>query len=183
MKAITAIILVVISVALFFFQVNPMYADVKILRAESEQYDQALQIAQELEVIRGELATKLSSFSASELQRLEVFMPQRLDTVRVILDVNGIADNNDIEIKDIRTADSAKTGPGPASAQPQSPYNTTSVSFSFTTTYAGGERFIADLERSLRLIDIVAVNVKPSASRPGSYDFGMTLNTYWVGKR
>jgi dsDNA-binding SOS-regulon protein len=181
MKALTAIILIAASIGLFFFQINPTYSEVKVLRAQSSQYDHALEVAEELKKIRGELATKLSSFSEEELTSLEHFMPQQLDTVRIILDIDGIASLHNIQLKDIKTSEINKV----VTAANQSPtsYSTTAVTFSFTTAYTNAEVFIRDLERSLRLVDTSSVSIKPSAGKSGGYDFNMTLNTYWIPKK
>lgn len=182
MKALTAIILIAASIGLFFFQINPNYSDVKVLRAQSGQYDHALDVAEELKKIRGELATKLASFSEEELVSLEHFMPEQLDTVRIILDIDGIASMHNIQLKEIKTSEGVKPAPGAAN-QPQTIYSTTAVSFSFTTAYNNAQLFIRDLERSLRLVDVSSVSIKPTAGKGGGYDFSMTLNTYWVPKK
>jgi len=182
MRALTPIILILASVGLFFFQINPQYTDVKILRAESVQYDEALKVALELKKIRGELANKLSSFSPEELQKLQRFMPERLDTVKIILDVNGIASNYAINLKDIKVSDLSQSTQA-SGDEIQTPYNTTSVSFSFLTSYSNGEKFIKNLEESLRLMDVASIAIKSSDKTPGGYDFGLTLNTYWVSKK
>lgn len=182
MKALTAVILIVISVGLFFFKINPMYTEVKILKAQSSQYDDALKVAEELKKIRGELADKLASFTEEEIMKLEHFIPAQLDTVRVILDVDGIAASKGIKLKDIKITDSGKapqTGPN----QNQTPYNTTSMSFVFNTSYANAQNFIRDLEQSLRLVDVASVTIKSPTAGASGYDFGVTLNTYWIGKK
>src|SRR3989344_8128727 len=148
MKSLTPIILIAVSVLLFFFQIKPQYADVKSLREEGKQYNEALKVADELKVLRGELAEKLASFSPEELQKLERFMPQRLDTVRMILDANGIALANGVALKDIKTTDSAKPAPAAAGSL-QGPYNVTAMSFSFSTSYGTAIKFIKELEQSL----------------------------------
>ncbi len=180
MKALTPIILILFAVGLFFFQINPQYADVKILRAESAQYDEALEVAEELKKLRGDLAQKLASFSPAELQKLERFMPQGLDTVRMILDINGIATGYGITPREIKTTDTPKNLSPDATS---GPYNTASISFVFSTSYQNGVDFITDVEKSLRLVDIVQATVKPSLKDETLYDFGLTLNTYWVTKK
>lgn len=180
MKSLTALILIAISIGLFFFQINPSYSEVKVLRAQAGQYDDALQVADELKKIRGELATKLASFTPEELANLEHFMPQQLDTVRIILDVDGIASAHNIQLKDIKASDVGK----PVSAGAQSSYNTTAVTFSFTSQYNNAEVFIHDVEQSLRLLDVSSVSIKPSTgSNAGAYDFSITLNTYWIPRK
>lgn len=180
MKALTPIILILVSIGLFFFQIMPLYSDVKILRTEEKQLNEALKVAEELKKLRGELADRLASFTPEELSELERFMPPRLDSVRMINDVNGIADSNDIILRDIKTSDSGQSA---GSASASAPYNVTAMSFAFSSSYAAALDFIKELEKSLRLIDVVSLAIKSSEKGGGNYDFNITLNTYWVGKR
>lgn len=182
MKSLLAIILIAVSVGLFFLKINPNYSEIKILKAQSAQYDEALKVAEELKKIRVELASKLSSFTPEELTKLEHFMPEQLDTVRIILDVDGIAASHGIKLKGINVNDGGKVA-STGGSQAQTPYNTTALSFTFSTSYGNAQTFIKDLEQSLRLADIVSVTVKPPAEKSSGYDFGLTLNTYWIGKK
>ncbi len=181
MKALLPIILILVAVGLFFLQINPKYAEIKTLKAEGQQYDEALKMADELKVLRGELATKLESFSASDLERLDHFMPQRLDTVRTILDVDAIATRDSIRLKDLTITDSApaKEGAGKTSS---TQYNTTSFGFTFDATYSQAMRFLQDIQTSLRLLDPQSLAITPAGDNSGLYKFTMKLNTYWVNR-
>jgi hypothetical protein len=181
MKIIFPIILIVTSIALFFMQVNPLYTDVKTLRIEAKEYDEALIIAEELETLRTELARTLDSFSEEDLAKLDNFLPGRLDTVRIILDVDGIAKNSNIRLNDLRISDEGgSTSPGTVSAQ--TGLNTVGVSFGFSSTYAQALSFIQKLEKSLRLFETTSLSIAPSVDSPGTYDISMTLKTFWINR-
>lgn len=181
MKSFLPIILMVVAVGLFFFQVNPMYSTVKELRAEAKQYDEALKMADELTKIRVDLAHTLDSFSQEDLGRLDHFLPRNLDTVRIIMDIDAIAARNGVRLVDLDIADPV----APATKAPvttgKSGYNTVDLSLSFTAFYDQGLIFIKDLEKSLRLLDSTSLSIKPAAS-PGYYDFKMTFQTYWINR-
>lgn len=161
-------------------QVNPLYSEVSQLRAEQKKYDEAIEISKELEQLRAELSNKLASFSQADLDRLEKFIPRRLDTVRIILDLDALADRYGIALLDIAVADStANQTQARAGANAQ---NTVSVSFGFRTTYAQGRQFIQEIEKSLRIFDSTNVNVRPSLQDQGIHEFRMTLKTYWINR-
>lgn len=180
MKGILPLVFIAIALGLFFFQVSPQYAVVKELRVESKQYDEALRIAQELKQLQSELAQKLSSFSVTDLDKLEKFLPERLDSVRIIFDIDGIASKHNIRINDPKVSESPASR-GVVNTVKQT-YSTVNVSFNFNSTYPEAVIFLKDVERSLRLFDSVAVSIKPAEKKSvgGPYSFAVVLNTYWI---
>lgn len=177
MKNLTPIILIVVAIGLFFWQVKPLYGVVQDLRTQSAEYDEALDVADELEEVRGALADKLASFSPEDLDKLEKFLPSYMDNIRTIIDVNGVAAKYNIALKNLKTSEaSAPTGATKV-------YSAASVGFDFSTSYTNAVNFLRDLETSLRLMDVRSLSVKPAASGASGYNFSITLNTYWIPKK
>jgi len=169
--------------------VNDVYSDIKILRAESAQYDEAIERAKELEQLRGQLSKTLESFSDADLEKLEHFLPKNIDTVRIVLDVDGIADRNSIRLNNLRVTDTGLTAKpnanatrGVAAQAGKQNYNTVEVSFNFSTSYSHGVDFIEDLQRSLRLLDTASITVKPDGENSNNYNFDMKMQTYWIDR-
>ncbi|HLP43965.1 MAG TPA: hypothetical protein VK145_01685, partial [Candidatus Nanoarchaeia archaeon] len=104
MKSLLPIILAVAAIGLFFFQVKPIYSEVSALRAQGKEYDEALEMAKELDTLRDDLSKKLDSFSDADLNRLDRFLPRKLDTVRIVLDIDGIGIRNGLNLSDIKVA-------------------------------------------------------------------------------
>ena len=178
MKAFTPIILIVIAAGLFFWQVQPLYGVIQEMRVQSTEYDGALQIAEEIETLRGELADTLASFSPEDSVKLETFLPTYVDNIRTVLDVSGIAAKYGIAIKDTKTGETAQEANGSGSL-----YSTASLSFNFSTSYTNAINFLRDIESSLRLMDIASLDIKQSATAKSGYDFSVTLHTYWIPRK
>lgn len=181
MKALTPILLIVVSVALFFFQVNPKWQEIKLLKAEARQYDEALKVAEELKVLRSELQTKLDDFPKEDLTKLERFLPGNFDTIRLTLDVSSLAAKRGIQIKGIKTAEDTSVSTEQFSQNQTKQYNKGTLSFSILTSYQNALLFMEDIERSLRLVDITKVSLSPADN--GQYTFSMELQTYWITPR
>lgn len=187
MKSILPIILIVASIGLFFFKVSPLYSDVKDLRTESADYDKALEVADQLKTLRSDLRKELDSFSEADMNKLDHFLPTHLDTVRIILDVDGIASQHGIKLKDPKINDQPTTA-APATGPNGTPipggplFSTVALGFTFTSTYAQARDFLADVEKSLRILDNVNIGIRPNPKSDGLYDFTITLNTYWVNR-
>lgn len=179
-KTLTPILLILISLGLFFWQINPQYKKVSELRAQSAQYDDALRVADELQKLQDELAQKYDSFSRPDLARLETFLPDHLDTVRMILDINGIASRYGIVPRNMTTNE-----PPATTVASQKPYGTAGLSFEFTAPYLDVVDFMKDLERSLRLIDVKSVEITPNDKEGAGvgYDVKISVNTYWLIKK
>jgi len=183
MKSLLPIILIIVAGGIFFLEINPLYTDVKILRAESKQYDEALRIADQLEDLRTSLSSTLESFSDADLARLDHFLPSNLDTVRIVLDLDGMAARNGLKLTNLLVgAGTTKAGTATTPAAGKSAYESVDVSFSFTSTYPQGVKFIEDVEKSLRLLDSAGVKVKPSANSSSLYDFSLSLKAFWMNR-
>jgi len=180
MRSLTPIILILVSVAVFYLYINPKYEEVKVLSVKQERYQEAVDKSKQLQVLRDQLLTKYNSFSATDLARLEKFLPDNVDNVRLIMDIDGIASRYNIEIKNIKIIenlpDNSQTIDGTAESRP---YNSIGLSFSFRANYDTFVVFIKDLERSLRLIDLSTIELKTSTETSAN-DYTVTLKTYWL---
>lgn len=182
MKSIFPLVLIVAAIGLLYFEVRPMYNEVQVLRAESADFTHALELAQELGTLRNQLEDKLESFSQNDLKRLDHFLPQQLDTVRIILDIDGIGVRNGIELNQIQVA----AATAPTKSDPKAPkvtaHQAVDVSFDFKATYPQAIALIKDLEQSLRLLDSMSVDVKPEKEGSPLYIFNVKLKTYWINR-
>ncbi len=176
MKGLTPIILILVSVGVGFFYTYPQYQKIQAQRLESLQYDEVISKSNELKDLRASLSGILSSFSASDLDRISKLLPEKVDTARLILDINGVASKYAIEMRDTKISDLSKSST-------DKPYKTSTITFGFQTSYEGMVIFIKDLERSLRMVDIVNISLKPSQGTFPIYDYNITLQAYWLDSK
>ena len=153
--------------------------------SEEVQYNNALTKAGELENRRDELLTKYNSFPADDISRLKRVIPDTVNTVKLVADMNTIAGKYGITIKNItttqQTVDDSQAIGGKGAAAPKKPYQTTLTSFSFNATYANLMLYLKDLEKSLQLIDVQSVAFQvPSdeAGNAGIYPYIVSFQTY-----
>ena len=90
MRSFTPIILILVSVALFFVFVNPHYQQTQLLLEQKTEYEDALNRARELESARDELFTKYNSFSRTDLDRLYRLVPEEINIVKLVFSPNII---------------------------------------------------------------------------------------------
>ena len=184
MKGLTPVILIALSVGIFYFYIDPQYNKIQALQAEQTRYNEAVETARKLETLRNSLVDQYNGFSKADLRRLENFLPQSVDDVRLVLDVDSIAEEHQISISDISIGTEEKdqnSRTRDISIEDETkPYNELALSFSFDATYSQFLSFIEDLESSLRVIDITEMSFGINEEGGNVYTFTISMKTYWV---
>ncbi len=197
MKSLTPIIFIVISIAIFLFLIDPQYKKIQQTSAEIEQNDKTLEIANKLKSKKDELNVRFNQISQSEKVELEKLLPDTVDNVRLIIDINNIANQFGIVIRDI----SIDTKEGDVSTSKSvvsqssnfegvlkddsikyvdtSKIGVITFSFSVSAKYEVFLEFLNQLEESLRIVDIRNIEIS-QGSGGVFYDYKITLDTYWL---
>jgi Tfp pilus assembly protein PilO len=175
MKFITFIVLVLISAAGFFFYVYPQYQAIQTLQTEQSQYTQALAKVSAAEKTRDDLITRYNSFSSADLARLQVVMPQNINSIRLLVDITQFAASDGVKLTNISTQSDAESNPDAVSSA-GSAYNTLVVRFTIHSSYDQFLQFLRDTEHSMPLLDVTSITFTPADS--GVEDFQVTLKTY-----
>lgn len=200
MSNLTATILFLTSLGLFFGYINPAYRgstgsaelrkrSVTELREERARYREALEKTREIETARTGLLTKYNGITAEDREKLLKLLPDHVDSVRLIIDINNIAAQYSLTLRNIALSDLAGgEKPSGVVGPKESLYATVGLSFALRGSYENFRSFVRDSERSLRLMDISALSfaVKeaeegrggtPRAAEAG-YDYAVTVSTY-----
>ena len=96
------IILIGISVATFFTFTDPIYSEISALQEKKTSYDEALTNSKALENERDKLTQKFNSISGENLEKLEKLLPENVDNIRLILEIEQIAAPYGMALKDVR---------------------------------------------------------------------------------
>jgi Tfp pilus assembly protein PilO len=187
MKGYTPIILILVSVGLFFFYIEPLRERIDELNQERIEKETNIQKVKELRETRGILNEKYKNISKEDIARLSKVLPDTVDNVRLILDINNIASKYGIILKGISISGGPMAESGEINRnQGQNQTIDQSIgniqfSFSFSTDYDVFKIFLKDLEESMRLIDITDITVSAGAEdKSGLYNYSLSLNTYWL---
>ena len=176
MTNIISILLILSSIGLFFGYVDPQYMKIKDLLVEKGSYQTALANSQQLQLERDQLLGKLNSFRETDLTKLSRLLPDNIDNVRLIIDIDNIASEFGMRIRNFK----AETPQEQTVLGSQSdPYGTLTLSFSTTGNYDSFVAFMKKLETSLRIIDVVSVDFLV-ADNNSLYDYSVTIKTYWL---
>lgn len=197
------LLLVVGAIGLFMGYTQPTYGgSVASLKEEIRGFDTALSAAEQFKQKEAELTQQRAALSQEQLARLEAFLPDSVDNVQLIVDLNSLAARSGVQLSQFDIAesgtgsDSATTAAAPQAAGPDmdaaplTPSNTTlalqssepteslELSVSATGSYAAFRTFLAGVEQSLRPLDVIELSVQDSET--GVYTYDVTFRLYWL---
>ena len=189
------IILIGSAVAGFILVVNPMYKEVSsLLSVQTASYDKALDNSKDLEAERDKLTNKKNSFSEDDLEKLETLLPDNVDNIRLIIEIQTLAAPFGMVLKDVKynpdTKDTATTKTISNTEEDvlteAQGYGTWNLEFSVEGSYDNFLNFSRALENNLRIVDITSVQFSSDTSTntktPAveSYKYSFKIKTYWM---
>lgn len=189
MSNLISIFLILASIGVFFGYINPTYRgitgnaelserSIQELQEEQSRYVDALQKTKEIEQARTGLLEQFARIPANGRERLEKLLPDHIDSVRLIIDINTIAAQYGMALKNINVEQSDEAA-GSTTSLPLGPaeerFKAVGLKFSIEGSYDNFRSFIRDLEQSLRLVDIDTVSFSPSED---VYGYSIGISTY-----
>lgn len=177
MKILTPIIFFVASICLFIFYANPLYQGIKAKQVSYAQINEANNKAAQLRQVRSQLLQTRNNISDADIEKLKKMIPDGVENVGLIIDINNIAKRHGMSIKNSRISQSSSDKTDSLGAN-SSKFGSVSIAFSVTASYDNFLVFMRDLESSLRLVDVTSLNF--TSNPDGRYDYAITLQTYWL---
>ncbi len=176
MSTIVSIIIFLASIGIFFGYVDPTYQGDKTLSAQLGQYENALSNSKDLLAERDKLIAKQNTFSQSDLSKLQTLLPDSVDSVSLIIELDSIASQFGMRIRNFSATPGDQSGTLGVNT---SPLGTLTLTFTTTASFETFVAFLKAIENDLRLIDVSSVTFS-SASNNSVYDFTLSINTYWL---
>lgn len=199
MRFIMPIVLIGISASIFFMFTNPLYEEVGSLRTKVASYNDALNNSTMLENERDKLTAKFGTINPDNLVKLQKLLPENVDNIRLILEIEKIASPYNMVLTDVKynTTDSSATTPavsetqGGATAKPANKgYGIFDLEFSTTGSYNNFIAFLKDLESNLRIVDMSSIefssdvgtstNNSTKTASSEVYKYNFKFRTYWL---
>lgn len=187
MRNIFSIIIIVASIASFVMIVQPQYKEIQELQAKSSELEEVLSNARRLQSLRDGLLEKRNELSDADMARLAKMVPENVDNVKLILELQSIANQYNLEIE---AASANKEGEGEGTEGESTDaeasfvdvdsrdYGIIALDFDISGDYFDFLAFLRDLEQNLRITDVRSLGF--SGGDDGEYSFQLTLETYWL---
>lgn len=197
MSRILPLLALVFAIALFFLYIKPTYSGpIAATRAQIASYNDALAAAARFQQKEAQLTQQRAQIPADSLARLNDFLPDGVDNVQLILDLDALAARSGVTLSNFDTKGTnagtgATTPTNPASTPAAtiptlgtqtlnagSPTDSLSLTFKATGTYQAFRSFLAGMENSLRPLDVTDLQVTQSDT--GVYTYAVTVRIYWL---
>lgn len=180
-----------IAGGVFFFYTKPTYDAIQALQIKNAQYDAALTKASELQTIKQSLLSRYNAIDPNNLDRLQKLLPDHVDNVRLILDLDNLATRyglalENVDVSSAEASNAEKTATSIIGGGNKK-YESITLRFRTRGTYATFGQFLDALESSLRIVDLTNLTITPDSSQQAEqggsepiYSYGIALKTYWL---
>ncbi len=199
----TQIALITLSIVMFLGFIKPSFATIKEKQDENFRYTDTLLKAEELNRELESLIARRNAFSAQDMQLLNTFLPQRIDQLKVMRDIEALF----LELKKPLITLTVSEGVPPtvqnAEVDPEidpqlvdatagqvvNPLASQDYQFTFVGEYLDLKNFLSMLEMNETLLEVVSLSVTPMDARisdeirdkdipKGQFTFAVTVRTY-----
>lgn len=189
MNRLLPFIFILLAIVLFFGYIRPTWnGSIAQAKSDIDSYDAALTAASNFSANEAALEQQRDAIPGDQLNRLNAFLPDSVDNVQLILDLNALAIRSGILLSNftmatqpnipLPTGDVTDESQGTNVSGSNSLVDYLTLSVAATGTYGGFRAFLAGAEQSLRPLDIVNINV--SDSDTGVYTYAVTFKFYWL---
>lgn len=188
MDKLVPVFCLIIAGALFFGYINPtVTGKISAIHDEISKYDSALAAADRFKEKQAQLTLQRNQLPPEALERLDAYLPDGVDNVQLILDLDALASRSGIKLSNFQTTESGKAkkteGATQGEVQPMviesgNPIDSVDVSMTASGSYAALRTFMDGVETSLRPLDLVEFSLADSPT--GSYNYQMTYRLYWL---
>ena len=192
-RVIISAVALILSGAIFFFYTQPTYDNTQVIRAQISEYDTALEKAAQLQQLKQQLISKYNVFNPQDLDRIQKMLPDHVDNIRLILDMDGMASTYGMTLSNVDVSGNATKGQNQQTVatigSSNQKYDMLTIKFDVDSTYQDFQKFLGDLQASLRIVDLVSLSIQPAGGNRVSqdgvtpesvYHFGIGLRTYWL---
>ncbi len=181
MKNPTSLILLLLAIGIFYTFTTHQYEGAKALAAQAAEYRNVIDNVSRIEEARDNLLNSFETIPAAEKERLMKILPDNADSVGLARDLDTIAGRYGITVKSLQVDPPDNENARRVNLPDYSlPYKSSTVVFSFVSNYANFMKFLADLEKSLRLMDVRGVSFQ--VGEAGLYEHQVTVETYWLNQ-
>lgn len=194
-KLIIPTLLIALSFGSYFLYTQPIYTEAKEVKAEVVKLDEAVTKLNAALKKKDNLATTYNALDTSLVARLNKLMPDNLDNIKLIIDVDRTAKQYGTILNAVKfdvdqqakndakaTASSATTSTvrdNKTALEAKKDYNNFSLTMTFTGTFANFTKLVSDMEKNLRIIDITSVTFDAQDAKD-IYKFEVKARIYWL---
>ncbi len=183
MKSIQTYILPVvcvgISILLVVVVINPSLAKLKLVQQQLVELRQSEQRVEELLAIYDSLRAKYQEVSTEQIAVLEKALPSNVNNVRLILELERIAELQGLGFKDVDVVLKKDSSQSETATPDQ--LRKVVATMTLVGDYPSFIQYLSDLEQSLRIVTTRSIDFKAVRSEKAAeqFEFKVVIETYW----
>lgn len=193
------LVLIIIAGCIGYFYIYPTFTgEITNDQQQIQSYDSALAAAAAFTQKENQLVGEENAIDPASLSRLEEYMPDGVDNIQLIVDMDALAAKYGISLSQFSIQNNSSSGSAssttnsitgatvtssvPTSGAATLPSNSSTdsldLSVNATGTYAQFTAFLTAAEQSLRPLDITKIVLTSSGT--GVYTYAITFRIYWL---
>lgn len=184
LRSFAPLLAIIVSIGIFFLYIKPMYDEISSIQDETTEYGEAVAKASEFNQLLSNLTSKRNSLTAGNLERLEIAVPDSIDPVRILVDIEAIAEQNRMVLGNVTVSGLDQTrgdtegefGTNIVAAISEDDFEKSSITFNVVGTYDRFKAFLANLEQSLTLFEVSELSF--TESEGDLMEISMTIDMY-----
>ena len=150
------LLIVILSSSVYILYVDATYKDIGRLIGNADVLKGYIVDADNARTKLDAIAEEYNSFPPVGVSRLDVLLPEKIDNVRFIIDLNEVAMRHGVQVLSPEVKMSQSSGPESSSLS----FVPSEIKFKVVSTYNVFYEFLVDLERSLALRDVGSIKLK-----------------------
>lgn len=184
-RTLTPVLSILAGLAIFFLFIKPHYAEVMSVQQDVNAYRQATQDYSAFQQKVNVLESKYQGVSVVERDRLDSFVPQKLDTTQAFVDLEALAKQNGMLFGNIqvisdtsanRNKDAVEYDGDGNPIDPTTQPEHADLGFSVIGTYDQFKALLGNLEKSLTLYEVT--HIETEANKGQFMQFNVAVRMY-----
>ncbi len=164
MKSLLSILVIAVSVGVYFVYIKPLTVEVKVQMAKKAEIDKVLNRVKEIKDKRDSIFEDYNSISTEDIEKLNKIIPEKINSVVIFNDLSSVAAQYGLTVTDFKADSVSSEQSAVTDTTIIEPYKKTNLTFSLSGTYSQFIEFLETVESSLRLTDIIQLGIKGGSS-------------------
>src|SRR5690606_33815652 len=101
MRYFLPLLLIGLGIAGYFLITKPIYDEALVLKEQADKYNEALANSRILQAERDRMTAKFNSFNSGDLEKLEKIVPDSVDNIKLILEIQRVAQERGIVVSNV----------------------------------------------------------------------------------
>lgn len=181
MKSLLSILVIAVSVGVYFVYIKPLTLDIRVQIAKKQEIEKVLNRVKEIKEKRDSILQEYNSISVDNIEKLNKIIPETINSVVIFNDLASAGAEYGLTVQEYKADVQNLNQNSVSETVSDLPYKKTRLTIKLSGPYSQFITFLEKIESSLRIIDITSLSVKQGSSSekgPVTLDYVLEANVY-----